>query len=343
MPTGGSIMTLTRRTWLGGAIGLAGAAIGSPKAARAASLRLKCGVVTPDSHPMSIRLREAAARVLADTSGECEIAIFPNGQLGSDADMLSQLRSGALEMFAQSASNLATLVPRASVINVGFAWSGYDKVWPAVDGGLGDLIRGDIAKAGLIPFDRMWDNGFRQTTTSVRPIAVPADFDALKLRVPNSALFTSLFKALGAAPVALNFSEAYSALQTRVVDGQENPLAIIKSFRLAEVQKYLSFTNHVWDGFWLMSGARTWAQIPEDEKTIIRRRFDAAALDERGDIASLGAATRDELGQAGFTINDTQPAAFRQRLRDAGFYAEWKRRYGAEAWGRLETYAGDVS
>jgi tripartite ATP-independent transporter DctP family solute receptor len=332
-----------RRLLAGTGMAVAGAAIGLPTSVRAAKIQLKCGTVVPESHPVTIRLREAAEQVLRDTNGEVEVAVFPNGQLGSDADMLSQLRSGALEMFAQSASNLATLVTRASIINVGFAWGGYEKVWPAVDGELGEFIRREITNAGLVPFEKMWDNGFRQTTTSVRAINVPADFEGLKLRVPNSAMFTSLFKALGASPVALNFSEAYSALQTKVVDGQENPLAIIQTFKLAEVQKYLSFTNHIWDGFWLMSGARTWASVPEDVKGIMFKHFNAAAIRQRKDIEGLSVSLRDELGKAGFTINDTQAGPFQQKLRGAGFYAEWKSRFGAEAWGRLEKYAGEVS
>ncbi len=335
------MLHLTRRSLMAGA---AATVVAAPHVrAQGGGLRLKCGVVTPDTHPATIRLREAAEKVAKETSGAVEVAIFPNGQLGSDADMLSQLRSGALEMFAQSSSNLATLVPRASLINVAFAWSGYDKVWPALDGELGAYIRGEIAKAGLVPFERMWDNGFRQTTTSIRPIASPADFDGLKLRVPNSALFTSAFRALGAAPVALNFSEAYSALQTKVVDGQENPLAIITSFKLAEVQKYLSFTNHIWDGFWLMSGQRTWSRLPGDVKAVLARHFDAAALDQRRDIASQGDTMRAALGKAGFAINDAPPAPFQDRLRAAGFYAEWKGKYGAEAWSHLEKFAGAVS
>ncbi|AWB24629.1 ABC transporter substrate-binding protein [Methylobacterium currus] len=333
---------VTRRSLLAGAT--AAAILPAPWVrAQSGALRLKCGVVTPDTHPATIRLREAAERVARETNGAVEVAVFPNGQLGSDTDMLSQLRSGALEMFAQSSSNLATLVPRASLINIAFAWSGYDKVWPAVDGELGAYIRAEITKAGLVPFDRMWDNGFRQTTTSVRPITGPADFEGLKLRVPNSALFTSAFRALGAAPVALNFSEAYSALQTKVVDGQENPLAIITSFKLAEVQKYLSFTNHIWDGFWLMSGHRTWSRLPEDVKAVLARHFDQAALDQRRDIEGQGVAMREALGKAGFAINDAPAAPFQDRLRKAGFYTEWKGKYGAEAWSHLEKFAGAVS
>src|SRR5436189_6066561 len=144
---------------------------------------------------------------------------------------------------------LPTLVPAASINGIGFAFPDYDTVWKAMDGGLGAHVRGEIGKAGLVVMDKIWDNGFRQTTSSTRPINAPDDLKGFKIRVPVSPLWTSLFQSLGAAPAGINFSEVYTALQTHIVDGQENPLTLISLAKLFEVQKYASMTNHMWDGY----------------------------------------------------------------------------------------------
>ena len=128
---------------------------------------------------------------------------------------------------------------------MGFAFNDYPSVWKAMDGDLGAYIRGQIAKANIVAMDKIWDNGFRQITSSTKPIAAPADLKGFKIRVPVSPLWTSMFKALDASPASINFAEVYSALQTKIVDGQENPLAIISTAKLFEVQKYCSLTNHM--------------------------------------------------------------------------------------------------
>ena len=144
---------------------------------------------------------------------------------------------------------LSTLIPTASIWGVGFAWKDYETLWRALDGKLGASLRAQITKAGLIPLEKIWDNGFRQITTSTRPIGKPEDLKGMKIRVPINALWTSLFESLGASPTGINFAEVYSALQTRVVDGQENPPAIIAAAKLYEVQRYCALTNHMWDGW----------------------------------------------------------------------------------------------
>jgi tripartite ATP-independent transporter DctP family solute receptor len=223
----------------------------------------------PDGHPMNARAKEMAAAIKAETNGRFDLQIFPNNQLGSDTDMLSQIRSGGVDFFTLSGLILATLVPAASISGIGFAFPDYDTVWKAMDGGLGAYIRGEITKANLVVMDKIWDNGFRQTTSSSKPINGPDDFKGFKIRVPVSPLWTSMFKAFDAAPASINFSEVYSALQTKIVEGQENPLAIISTAKLYEVQKFCSLTNHMWDGFWFLANRRAWEKVPEDVRAII--------------------------------------------------------------------------
>jgi tripartite ATP-independent transporter DctP family solute receptor len=311
--------------------------------ASAAEFSYKYANNSPVSHPLTVRTTEAAARIREKTSGKVEIKVFPNNQLGSDTDMLSQLRSGALEFFTLSGLILSTLVPVASINGVGFAFKDYGQVWSTMDGALGALVRGEIAKRGLYAFAKIYDNGYRQITSATRPVKTPEDLSGFKIRVPASPLWTSMFKAFGASPTTINFSEVYSALQTRVVDGQENPLSLIDTAKLYEVQKYVAITNHMWDGFWFLANKKSFEAMPADMREIVEAEFNASAIAEREDLAKMSNTVTDTLKGKGLQFVETDPAAFRGALKKAGFYEEWKGKFGAEAWSTLEKAVGNLS
>ena len=333
---------ISRRSWALGAAALPLFSIRT-RPVRAAEFSYKFANNTPVTHPMNVRAKEAADRIRAATDGRMDIQIFPNSQLGADTDMLSQLRSGAVEFFTLSGLILSTLVPPASINGVGFVFKSYDQVWAAMDGKLGSYVRGEIEKRGLHPMLKIWDNGFRQTTTSTKPIKSPDDFNGMKLRVPVSPLWTSMFAALGASPTSINFSEVYSALQTHIVDGQENPLSLIDTAKLYEVQKYCSLTNHMWDGFWFLANRRAWERLPKDVQEVVAREIDRAAVEERADLASAATAVRSALAGKGLAFNDVDTTLFQSKLRDAGFYKEWRGKYGDDAWHVLEESVGQIS
>ena len=162
----------SRRAVLAGAAALPLFAVCS-RPASAAEFSFKMANNSPVTHPQSVRQQEAAARIKDATGGRVDIQLFPNNQLGSDTDMLSQLRSGAIDFFTLSGLILSTLVPVASINGIGFAFKDYDTVWSTMDGKLGAFVRGEIGKRGLTAMDKMWDNGFRQITSSTQPIAHP--------------------------------------------------------------------------------------------------------------------------------------------------------------------------
>jgi len=297
----------------------------------------------PVTHPLNVRAQEAADRIKKETAGKFELQIFPNNQLGSDTDVLSQLRSGGVEFFTLSPLILSTLIPSASISGIGFAFPNYAAVWKAMDGDLGAYMRAQIAKANLVAMDKIWDNGFRQITTSNKAIQTPADLKDFKIRVPPSSLWTSMFSALGASPTSINFAEVYTALQTKVVDGQENPLAIVATAKLYEVQKYCSLTNHMWDGFWFLANRPAWEAIPPDMREIVAKNLNESGLAEREDVAKLNAGLQGDLTAKGMVFNQPDPMSFRDALRKAGFYDEWKRRFGADAWGKLEAASGSLN
>jgi tripartite ATP-independent transporter DctP family solute receptor len=329
-------MKLTRRA----ALALAPAIISFR--AEAAEFTYKYGNQVQANHPVTVAMQKAADRIKAESGGRLEIAMFPNSQLGGDTDMLSQIRTGALEFFTCSPLVLSSLVSVASINGLGFAFKDSDVAWAAMDGELGAFVRANIAKFNILAMEKIWDSGYRQVTSSTKPIVTAADLSGFKIRVPVSPLWTSMFKAFGASPTGINFGEVYSALQTKIVDGQETPLVSIDSAKLYEVQKYCSMTNHMWDGYWCLANARAWQKLPKDLQEIAVRNFNMAALEQRKENLRLNQTLQGALEAKGLVFNVPDPASFRAALSKGGFYAEWRGKFGPEAWALLEKYSGKL-
>lgn len=318
------------------------ASVGAPLFAQSGPLVFKWANNIPVTHPSNIRVKEAADAIKAASGGKVEIQIFPNNQLGGDTDMLSQVRSGAIDIFPLSGLILQTLVPLAGINGLAFAFKDYPTVWSAMDGDFGAHIRAAIGKVNLHVFDRILDNGFRNITSSTKPINTAADLQGFKIRVPVSPLWTSMFKAFGAAPTGINFSEVYSALQTKVVEGQENPLAIIEIAKLYEVQKYVSMTGHMWDGQWILVNGKRWAATPAEVQALLTKHVTAAVLAQRDDIRRLNNSLEGQLKAKGMIFNYPDNKSFREALAKAGFYKEWRGKFGDEAMAKLEKYSGKL-
>jgi TRAP-type C4-dicarboxylate transport system substrate-binding protein len=303
-------MRTTRRSVLRAATAALAAPL-LPRYAHAAEYSWKFAHTAPTTFPLHIRLVEAAAAIGKESNGRMELQIFSDGQLGGDNDLLSQARSGAIEFCQPTGQILATILPVTAINALGFAWSGYGKLWEAMDGDLGKYVRTQIAaKTGLVAMDRMWD--------------------------------LALFKTLKAAPLALQFTELYSALQTHIADGQENPLTLIKVSKLYEVQKYCSITNHVWDGHWFVCNAASWQGLPDDLKQIVANNLNAAGLRERDDMAAGEKTARADLEKFGMVFNEAETQSFRDGLKNGGFYKDWRGRLGEEPFEILERYSGPL-
>jgi TRAP-type transport system periplasmic protein len=332
-------MRATRRSLIGAAL----AAPLLPRFAKAAEFSLRVAHTAPLTFPLHIRLAEAAEQIAKESNGRVELQLFPDSQLGGDNDLLSQARSGAIDFCQPTGQILASILPVTAISALGFAWSGYDKLWPALDGDLGAYVRKQVtAKAGLVPMERMWDLGFRHITTSTKPIKTADDLVGLKIRTPVAPSLVTLFRTLKAAPLAMQFTELYSALQTHIADAQENPLALIQVTKLYEVQKYCSLTAHVWDGHWWVCNAATWNGLPAPVQAVVAKGFNDAALKERADIASKDASVRGDLESKGLIFNTAETASFREGLKTGGFYKEWREKLGEEPFAILEKYAGKL-
>ncbi|NDZ17293.1 ABC transporter substrate-binding protein [Variovorax sp. WS11] len=325
------------------AIAVTGAAAALPRFALAQSeIKLKYGTAFPADHPGTLRIKEAAEAIKKDTGGKVDLQVYPTSQLGSEPDMISQTRAGAIDIMSTAGTNLQTLVPTAGINGVAFAFKDYATVWAAMDGELGAHVRGALAKVNLLAYEKVLDNGYRNITSATKAINTPDDLKGFKIRVPGIPLWISMFKALGASPTAIPFGELYSALQTKVVDGQENPLALIQSAKLFEVQKFCSLTGHTWDGHFIFGNAKKLNALPKEVQASLAKHLNEAALKQREDIAKLNADAQAQLTKLGVTFNKPDPAPFRELLKSAGFYTEWKGKYGDEVWAKLEKYSGKL-
>jgi tripartite ATP-independent transporter DctP family solute receptor len=263
--------------------------------------------------------------------------------LGQDTAMMSQAIAGALEIYGMSLDILAQKTPSAAIFGVGFAFPDFGTAWQAMDGDLGNYCRGLSEKAGLFCMDKAFDHGFREITMKSKPINGPDDLKGVKIRLPVAPLFISLFQHLGASPTPINFGEVYSALQTGLVDGQENPLILIDTAKLFEVQKYCSMTNHIWVGLHIAFNPAAWKALPPDLQELAHKHFSAAAMTERDDWQVMNKSEIDKLTKGGLTFNTPDTKPFQEALRKAGFYPDVKKQMGDEAWGLLEKYTGPLA
>lgn len=339
-------MTLSRRAIIKGAAGsvVSGLAINIlTRPASAAEFDYKFGGNQAVSHPLTVWGQAACDRIREETGGRLSIQYFPASQLGSDADMLNQLRSGALEFFHLSGAILSTYVPVASVNSVGFGLNNETLALAALDGDLGAYIRAQIERSGLVAMDRIWTSGLRHMTSNSKPIRTPADMNGFRIRVPAVPAWVGMFKGLGSTPISINMAELYSACQTGIVDGQENPLPTISASKLNEVQKYCSLTGHIWDGYWSLANGRAWKALPDDLRDLVARNLNAAALKQRAAMTALNTSVQTELAQSGMVFVSPDVDAFRTTLKATPFYTEARKRFGEEAWKKLEQYTGPLA
>jgi TRAP-type transport system periplasmic protein len=335
-------MLVTRRGLMIGCAAVGALPLFSVRRAQAAEFVMKCSLPSAPMHPLAVRIGEAAKRIAKQSDGRIDFQVYPSGQLGGDIDVLSQTRIGAVQFQCLGGTTAASQVPRAAINGIGFAFADYGKVWAAMDGDVGASVRQDFDKAGFYTLPKIFDNGFRQLTTSSKQIKNVADVKGLKLRVPQAPIWVSLWRALGASPTTIDFSEVYSSLQTKIVEGQENALALVESNKLYEVQKYCSLTNHQWDGWWMLAHKGTWEKLPDDLKGILATNLDQAAKEERADISSATDDLQKKLTAAGLTFNEPDRASFKSTLQKSSYYKDWRGKFGDQLWDALQKYCGEM-
>jgi TRAP-type C4-dicarboxylate transport system substrate-binding protein len=315
-----------------------------PRFAWAAEFTWRIGHSAPANFPLHLRLIEAAAAIATRSEGQMAVEIHPDSELGSPVGLLAQLRAGTIDAVPLSCQMLSKDLPGAAMPMLGFAFAGYDRLWPAIDGDAGGYIRTQIQdRLGLVAMHRCWDFGFRQITTSGKAVKTADDMVGLRLRTPPEADFIGLWKAFKALPVALPLGALESALRSHSIDGQESVLPLVLAAGLFAVQSVCSLTNHIWDGEWICVSGKSWSKLPANLKDIAAAAFDESGLHQRQDIADADASTRKSLESKGMRFNATDPQAFRPVLRKSGYYAAWQTRLGNDAWTALEKYTGPLT
>jgi TRAP-type transport system periplasmic protein len=281
--------------------------------------------------------------VRSETNGRVVTTVYAeNNKLpGGDPEAFQKLLAGEVQFFTLMGGIIGTVVPVAEAQQVPFAFASSRDAHKAIDGPFGRYIGEEMAAKGMYLFPVAgFDNGMRQVTTVTRPIAIPEDLAGMKIRVPPGQMIFDTFAAFGAQPVTTPANQIYNALKAGRVEAQENPLAIMEGYKLDEMIKYVSMTNHMWSGFNLMAHLATWQRLPDDIKGVIERNAAVHVRRQRVEQDKLNAGLRDVFSARGIAFNEIDQAAFRTRL--ASVYATWKEKLGSKCWTLLEAEVGKL-
>ena len=286
-----------------------GVAIGmSPALAQDIQERvIRFGHLNNPDHPVGMGVKKFAEIVAAKSGGKMQVKEFGSNQLGTEQQQTSALQGGVQEMQAPATTSLVGIVKDYGVVDFPFTVSNHAQAFALLDGPLGKALVEKLPEKGLVGL-AYWDLGFRNVTNSKRPIAKPEDLEGLKLRVIPNPVFLDTFKAFKANPVPMSFSELYTALETKTVDGQENPYSVILSNKFYEVQKYVSGTNHVYGTNIILISKKFWDKLSPAEQKILQE----AAIEARDYQRTVSRAAADkavgELTAKGMQFNEVSPA-----------------------------------
>ncbi len=262
-------------------LAIAAGALVLPFAAQAQAVKLTLGHGAAPGNPRHEAAVTFAATLKAKSAGRIEVQVAPSAQLGDDAAMLTALRTGALDMSANSQGAVANAVPEYAAFGMPFLFSNAAQAFKLLDGPLGKELGDKSAEKGLVVLG-YWDNGIRHMTNSKKPIARVEDMKGLKMRTPPDSVLVDIMQSLGAEAQQIKFAELYVALQQGVVDGQENPLMNIHASKLYEVQKHLALTSHQFQMTPFLMSKRTWDKLSEaDRKAVTEAAAEATALQRK--------------------------------------------------------------
>ncbi len=221
-----------------------------------------------------------AKRLEELSHGKIKVEVYPNAQLGSDKVVLRKMKFNAVQMAAPTFSKFTGLVPQLGLFDLPFLFKDENHLHKVLDGKVGQKLMNMVTKKGYVAL-AYWDNGFKVMSDDKRPLIKPEDCKGLKFRVMSSKVLIEQFKALGAIPVVLPFSEVYSALQQGVVNGQENTISNIYTKKFYEVQKYMTITNHGYLGYLVVMSKKFWNRLPNDLKANVKEAIKEATAKER--------------------------------------------------------------
>ena len=292
---------------------------------------IKIGTGITEDHPQALSLKHFAETIEAKSGGKMKAKVFANGTLGNDVTMTSALRGGTLEMTIPDSSTLVSIVKDFGVLNLPMTFNNEQEADAVLDSAFGQKLLDKLPEKGLIGL-AFFENGFRHVTNSRRPIVKAEDMVGLKLRVIQSPLFVDTFTALGANATPLPFTELYSAMEQKAVDGQENPAVTILTSKFYEVQKQMVLSKHIYSAWVLLLSKKTWDTMSPEEQKIMKDAGREATAFERKSIRALNEKALGELKKVGMNITEL-PAAEQAKMREKlqPVVAKYSKEFGEES------------
>lgn len=297
--------------WVGlGMTLLAVAGMLAPSAQAGAKTVIKIGTVVAPDHPENVGARKIKELVEKKAGDRLEVQVFTDGQIGDQRTMVENMRNGVLEITWVTVGFFGSYEPILNVIESGYLFRDSQHSYKVFDGPMGNEVRALVEKHGvkLLGF---YEAGMRHITNNVRPVKNPADLKGLKIRTPQAKYHLNTLKYMGANPVAMSFGELYTAMQQKVVDGQENPLSNIYTAKFYEVNKYLSLTGHLHLTHMVMYSAKLWDKLPPDLQKIVRDSVVESQDAQRKKVRDDDERLLNEVKAKGMLANEADRAAFR--------------------------------
>lgn len=293
--------------------------------AQAADVTLKLGHLANEQNTWHKAALNFAEEVAALTDGAVEVQVFPNESLGREMDLINGMQLGTVDMTITGES-LQNWAPMAALLAVPYAYTSLEQMDAVASGEIGDQIEAQILERAQVRPLAYFARGPRNLTSN-RAIASPAELDGLKMRVPNVPLFVDTWRALGAQPTPMAFSEVFTALQNGTIGAQENPLALIKSASFFEVQSHVNLTEHVRSWIYLAIGEPSFQKLSAEHQAAVVEAAARAQAHERELFLADETQLRADLEAAGMTFVEVDKAAFAAAAKDAvleGVAAELK-------------------
>jgi tripartite ATP-independent transporter DctP family solute receptor len=278
------------------------------------SRTFRVAYVQAKDHPHGLGAQRFADLVQQKSGGKMKVSTFGSGTLGGDAQVISSLQGGTIDMTMVSPGLLVGLEKEYALLDLPFLFNNYKEVDAVLDGPVGKKLLEKLPAKGLIGLG-YWDHGFRNVTNSKRPILKLEDLAGLKIRVIQIAQFIEMFNTLGANAVPMSFTELYTALETKTVDGQENPLATVEASKFYEVQKFASLTQHVYNPLVTIFSKKTWDRLSPDERKIIQDAANEAGAYERKVSRETNEKAAEVLKSKGMAVNPIAPQEI-ERMRE---------------------------
>ena len=299
-------------------------------------ITLRASSSTAPTHPYNVGLEKFAELVAERTNGQIKVDIFPSAQLGDERANIEDLQMGTLDIAVSSTGPLGNFVEDFLILDLPYLFSDYEHAHAVLDGEVGEGLKAQLTDLGIVG-GAFWENGFRHMTNSKLPINTPADCAGLKLRCMENQAHIAAFSALGMDPTPMAWSEVFTALQQGVIDGQENPIAVIYSNAVYEAQAHLAITNHVYSAAMILFSQATMDKLTAEQQQILLDAAQECASYERSLCEDGEAEQIAEMESKGLQVTYPEIAPFQDAL--SGVYAQFAEQFGQENIDAIRNYA----